>query len=160
MTSDLLKLTALDADDLQVVSTHLQDAVLVIGDMRYLPAERRFAAVLNRFDWESADRNGGGGYGRRRTGLHFDRVLGVKQSNIRQTAADAVLSLLAIEFEPTEEPSGLVTLVFSGGGAIRLEVECIEAAMADLGPTWPTESRPTHDLGDDAPGGMNDGTAS
>jgi len=149
MASDLLKLTALDAQDLEVISSHLQDAVLLVGDMRYLAGENRFAAVLNRFDWEGVV-NGAGDYGRRRTGLHFDRVISAKTSNIRQGAGDAVLSLLAIKFEPTDEPSGYITLVFSGGGAIRLEVECIEAAMADLGPAWPTPSRPRHDLGGEA----------
>lgn len=149
MTSDLLKLTALDAQDLEVISSHLQDAVLLVGDMRYLAGEKRFAAVLNRFDWQGAV-NGAGDYARRRTGLHFDRVLSARTHNIRKDAEDAVLSLLAIEFTPTDEPSGDITLVFSGGGAIRLEVECIEAAMADLGPAWPTRSRPSHDLDDEA----------
>lgn len=149
MVTEPLKLTALDADDLKVVSAHLQDAVLRVGDMRYLPVENRFAAVLNRFDWESAGNGGGEGFIRRRTGLRFDRVLGVKASNIRQGAEDAVLSLLAIEFEPTEEPSGFITLVFSGGGAIRLEAECIEAAMTDLGPVWSTASKPAHETIDE-----------
>lgn len=146
MASELLKLTALDADDLKVVSAHLQDAVLRVGDIRYLPVEHRFAVVLNRFAWEDAANGGGDGYTRRRTGLRFDRILGVKASNIRQGAPDAVLSLLAIEFEPAEEPSGFITLVFSGGGAIRLEAECIEAALADLGPVWSTASKPAHEL--------------
>ena len=151
MATEPLKLTALDADDLKVVSAHLQDAVLRVGDIRYLPVENRFAAVLNRFDWDSATNGGGSdGFTRRRTGLRFDRVLSVKASNIRQGAEDAVLSLLAIEFEPTEEPSGFITLVFSGGGAIRLEAECIEAAMTDLGPVWSTASKPAHETIDEA----------
>jgi len=150
MASELLKLTALDADDLAVVSAHLQDAVLRVGDIRYLPVEHRFAVVLNRFAWENAANGGGDGYTRRRTGLRFDRVTGVKASNIRQGAPDAVLSLLAIEFEPADEPSGSITLVFSGGGAIRLEAECIEAAMTDLGPAWGTSRRPDHQAADEA----------
>ena len=153
MASDLLKLTALDADDLRVISAHLQDAVMRVGDMRYLPVENRFAVVLNRFDWESAENAASGaghGFTRRRTGLRFDRVSAVKASNIRQGAPDAVLSLLAIEFEPADEPSGFITLVFSGGGAIRLDAECIEAAMTDLGPVWETSGRPDHQAADEA----------
>ena len=150
MASDLLKLTALDADDLRVISAHLQDAVMRVGDMRYLPVENRFAVVLNRFDWESAANGAGNVFTRRRTGLRFDRVSAVKASNIRQGAPDAVLSLLAIEFEPADEPSGFITLVFSGGGAVRLEAECIEAAMTDLGPVWGTSSRPDHQAADEA----------
>ncbi len=51
---------------------------------------------------------------------------------------DAVLNLLSVEFTQTDEPAGIVTLHFSGGGALRLEVECLEAELADLGPTWTT----------------------
>jgi hypothetical protein len=148
--SDLLKLTALDADDLRVISAHLQDAVMRVGDMRYLPADKRFAIVVNRFDWDSAGSGGRTGFSRRRSAVHFDRVLDIKVSNIRQNVPDAVLSLLAVEFEPTDLPSGHITLVFSGGGAIRLGVECIEAAMADLGPVWATASRPDHQTVDEA----------
>ena len=49
-----LKLIALDADDLAVISAHLQDAVLQVGDIAYLPKDKRFAAIANRFDWVDA----------------------------------------------------------------------------------------------------------
>lgn len=151
MSSDLLKLTALDAEDLSVLSAHLQDAVMLVGGMKFLPGENRFAAVLNRFDWHGAEKGAKGKpYERRRAGLRFDRVLSVKAQKIRQGKDDAVLELLAIEFTPTDEPAGHVTLVFSGGGAIRLEVECLEAALADLGPIWEATSRPEHALDDGA----------
>ena len=154
MSSDLLKLTALDAEDLGILSAHLQDAVLLVGGMKYLPGEKRFAAVINRFDWHGAANSGKGkSYERRRAGLRFDRVLSVKAQNVRQGTDDAVLELLAIEFTPTDEPAGHITLVFAGGGAIRLEVECIEAAAADLGPAWETASKPEHAL-DEEPAGQ------
>ncbi len=150
MSSDLLKLTALDAEDLEVISAHLQDAVLLVGDMKFLPGESRFAAVVNRFDWQGADAGDREKvYQRRRSGLRFDRVNSVKAQNIRQDASDAVLELLAIKFEATDEPAGHITLVFAGGGAIRLDVECIEAALGDLGPAWQTENRPAHMLDDE-----------
>ena len=56
--------------------------------------------------------------------------------------------LLAVTFEPAEEPSGTLTLQFAGGGAIRLQVECIEAELRDLGAAWATRSKPQH-AGDD-----------
>lgn len=139
---DPLKLAALDSDDLAVISAHLQDAVLKVGDMTFLPREKRFALVANRFDWEGDRRDQ---RQRRRTGVHFDRVLKAQRSRIRSDAPDAVLNLLAVTFEETDAPSGVVTLHFSGGGAVRLEVECLEAAMRDLGPAWETGSRPSHD---------------
>jgi hypothetical protein len=38
----------------------------------------------------------------------------------------------------------VVTLMFSGGAALRLEVECLEVELADLGPVWPTAHCPAH----------------
>jgi len=150
MADERLKLAALDQDDLGVISVHLQDAVMKVGDMAWLPAEGRFAAVLNRFDWEHGVRSERGPWRRRRVGLSFDRVAAAQIRAIRTRAANAVLELLAIEFEPAEPPGGTVTLVFAGGAAVRLTVECIEARLADLGPAWETRSRPGHPL-DDAP---------
>ena len=54
------------------------------------------------------------------------------------------LNLLALAFSETDAPGGVVTLIFSGGGMLRLEVECLEAELADLGPAWPAKARPVH----------------
>jgi len=146
MSDDRLKLAALDAEDLAVISAHLQDAVLKVEDMMWLPREHRFAAVVNRFDWEHGRSRRRGPWRRQRTGLSFERVMAAQVSRVRMTAGDAVLSILAIGFEPAEPPGGTVTLHFSGGAAVRLTVECIEARLADLGPAWKTASRPRHDV--------------
>jgi hypothetical protein len=152
-----LKLIALDADDLAVISAHLQDAVLKVADLAYLPRQRRFAAVGNRFDWADALKDGkaqGQEYVRRQTALRFERVLGVKVQGIDLGRKGAVLALLAIGFEPgstPEGPDGHVTLHFADGGAIRLEVECIEAELKDLGPVWRARSMPRHPDDDPAP---------
>lgn len=139
-----LKLLALDEEDLAVVSSHLQDAVVRVGDIVYLPSQKRFAAVLNRFDWESASESGAKDFQRRRTALRFDRVLSAKHKDLRPDAGDRVLSLLAISFEAGDAPSGLITLTFSGDISIQLEVECLEAELRDLGPAWSTRHKPEH----------------
>ena len=139
-----LKLIALDEEDLAILSSHLQDAVVRVEDIAYLPGQKRFAAVLNRFDWEKATEEGAKAYQRRRTALRFDRVLGAKLKNIKLTARERILSLLAVSFEPGETPSGKVTLFFSGDASILLEVECIETELKDLGPVWRTRSKPQH----------------
>jgi hypothetical protein len=36
--------------------------------------------------------------------------------------------------------------VFSGGAALRLEVECLEVQLADLGPVWKAGACPNHPL--------------
>ena len=141
---DKLKLIALDEEDLAVVSSHLQDAVLRVGDMAYLPSKMRFAAVLNRFDWEKAVGESDGGFERRRAALRFDRVLKAKLKHLKLRSQDRVLSLLAVSFEPAKPPGGYVRLTFSGDASILLEVECIEAELQDLGPAWQARSKPKH----------------
>jgi Protein of unknown function (DUF2948) len=151
-----LKLIALDAEDLSVVSAHLQDAVLRVGDMTYLPSEKRFAALANRFDWDKAlastkqpakPRRSSTGLERRRTGLRIERVLSAKVSGIDLKDRRATFALLTVSFSPSgdpESPDGDVTLTFSGGAAIRLKVECLEFEMKDLGAVWSTKTTPAH----------------
>jgi len=156
----LLRLLAQDKEDLSILSAAVQDAVLKVGDLSFLPRKKRFALVLNRFRWEDEARKDtqhrAGGPDRRRrpakrharirSGLHFDGVLSVQSQNIVQQRKDGVLELLAITYE---EPAavadnGFITLVFSGGGSIRLTVECIEASLSDLSQPWPTDNLPDH----------------
>lgn len=140
-----LKLVALDGDDLAILSAHVQDAVLKMADLRWLGSEKRFVLAMNRLARERA-RKGAKEFERRRAALHFDRVEKVSVTGLRQEAKEAVLVLLAIRFEETEAPAGRILLDFAGGGKIRLDVECIEAQLADLGAAWATRSLPQHDL--------------
>ena len=148
-----LKLIALDEEDLAVLSSLLQDAVLRVADMTYLPKQRRFAAALNRFEWEKTGKDPGKNYLRRRTALRFDRVFGAKLKNVKLGAGERVLSLLAVGFTPKVPPSGTLTLTFSGDASVQLEVECIEAELRDLGPEWCTRFKPQHP--GDEPGAGN-----
>ena len=143
MTNTALTLAAQDSEDLEIISARLQDAVAKVGDLKYLPKARRFAGVFNRFQWE----NGKPGNLRVRSGLHFDGVLSVKSKNIKLGAPGAVLSLLAIRFTPKGEgdPSGTVELTFSGGGVMQLDVECLDAALADMTGPWAARGRPAHE---------------
>jgi hypothetical protein len=140
----LLKLAALDMDDLQIISMEMQDAILKVGNIRYLPRQKKVALVANRFDWDHAERRSGAPYRRRITGLQFTRVTSLKSRKIRQSDRDGVLMLLSISFEPREPPGGDIVLCFAGGGDLRLEVECIEAQLQDLGPEWETLAKPVH----------------
>lgn len=139
-----LRLSAEDATDLEVISTCLQDAVAQVRDFAFLPNARRFAMVVNRFRWEN-EAKGGKAHERARAGLHFENVLGVKARNISQDRRDGVLNLLAVRFDELNAPSGIVTLIFSGGGEIRLEVEALDAHLSDLGLVWDTPNLPAHD---------------
>ena len=138
-----VKFVALDRDDLEVVSTHLQDAVVKVSDVHWRPKEKRLVIVLNRFDWPSSE--GDSPQLRRcRSALRFERVLACKCRHVNPAGKGEVLNLLAVEFEATDPPGGVVTLTFSGGAALRVEVECLEAELADLGPTWTAAARPAH----------------
>lgn len=143
---DQLKLAALDAEDLEVLSAHLQDAVLTVGDIRYLPKERKAIFVVNRFVWDKAADKRSGEHERRRAALAVTQVSAMKASRIRQDAKGAVLELLAVTFEEGDAPAGRIKLEFAGGGTVLLEVDCIEAQLADLGAAWSTPNRPAHDL--------------
>ncbi len=142
----MLKLAAMDEDDLQVISAHMQDAVLKVSDLDYRPAEKRFILACNRFVWDQQpDRSRGREhYERRRSVLHFDHVHNVRLLNIDRNRQDDVLSLLAINFETGDAPSGTVELIFAAGKSVRLAVEVIEMRLADLGPVWETSHKPDH----------------
>jgi hypothetical protein len=140
---DPIKFVVLDEEDLEVASAHLQDAVVKVSDVLWRPQEKRVVVALNRFDWEGAH-GAKPEFRRRRAALRFERVLSCKCREIDPARNDAVLNLLAVEFSETEAPSGDVTLTFSGGATMRLEVECLEAELADLGPTWSAVACPAH----------------
>ncbi len=141
-----LKLAAFDEEDLAVLSAHVQDAVLKVSDLVWLPQEGRFAVAMNRFIWEKVADGRRKAFERRRSVLSFDRVQAVRSSRIDRERPDAVLELLAVSFETSDTPAGKVTLVFAGGGAVQLDVEVIEARLADLGAAWATTAKPVHDL--------------
>jgi hypothetical protein len=139
-----LKLQALDAEDLGVLSAHCQDATVRVADLAYVAAERRFALVCNRFDWLSAQRERRAPFARHMTGLRFERVNRAQLSGFSLADTETVLSLLAIEFSSSEAPAGQITLLFAAGAAIRLNVEYIEAELKDLGGMWSTQHKPDH----------------
>jgi hypothetical protein len=139
-----LKLQAMDAEDLSCLSALLQDALVRVGDLAFLPEQRRFALIGSRFDW-AAEANGK--RERCRSGVHFEGVRRVRHRRIARDNPDAFLELLALTFEPSQEPpGGVVSLIFAGGAAISLEVECVEARLSDLGPRWRVAACPSHEL--------------
>ncbi|MFL6816630.1 MAG: DUF2948 family protein [Bradyrhizobium sp.] len=140
-----LKLIALDADDLMVISAHVQDARVKVPDIIWRQNEKRLVVGMSRLDWEQSL---AGETSPRRliAALRFDRVLACKSRNIDLGSPDAALELLAIEFHPAEPPSGSAVLLFSHGGALRLDLECLECELTDLG----TDNLGTTDFGEDA----------
>jgi hypothetical protein len=138
-----LRLMAADAEDLRALSACLQDAVLKVGDMAYLPRERRFAFVANRFVWETAAGKVGPFF-RARAGVHFDDVTAVRRVNVRADAKDAVIEVLALEFKPSVDGAGEISITLAGGGGIRLDVDAVNAELRDLAGPWRTRMKPAH----------------
>lgn len=138
----MLHLTAFDADDLAAVSAQMQDAVLKLGDVSWNPSRKTFALVASRFAWDALPEKQ-----RRRAGLRFNYVTAARRHLPANAGTDMVLALLAITFAPKggkDKLSGTVTLSFSGGHVIALEVEVIDAQLDDLGSAWTASSEPSH----------------
>lgn len=131
-----LRLLAEDAEDLAILSAALQDAVLRPSDIRWERGARRLTVSLSRFCWEC-------GGTRVLAAMQFGDVLTVQSRGLPRLP-DTPLELLALDFEPMEAPGGRVTLMFAGGGDLRLEVECLDAVLADLSERWPARAAPAH----------------
>lgn len=145
---DFLKLLAVDAEDLAIVSAHVQDSVFKAPGIHYDARAGHLALTLNRFVWETAESRGKA-FERRRAVLMFKRVQAVRSVGFDRKDAETVLDLLAIRFTLNGEgPEGTVELVLAGEGAIALDVECIEVQLADTGGAWETSQRPRHPDGD------------
>jgi len=138
-----LKLIALDADDLAVISAHIQDARVQTSDIVWRQGEKRLVVGMSRLDWEQTL---AGETAPRRliAALRFDRVLSCKSRNIDIASGDATLELIGIEFHPGEAPGGNAVLMFSQGAALRLDLECLECELTDLG----TDDLGTSELGE------------
>jgi hypothetical protein len=145
-----LKLRAADGEDLAVVSAILQDSLVPIAEMAYIPEERRFALVANRFRWEppagetppktkTAERV--------LTGLCIDGVTAVSRRGFSPRETERILALLALRIEGEGAATALI-LDFAGGSSVRLEVEGIMCHLDDLGEPWPTKFRPKHPVAD------------
>ena len=140
----MLKLVALDEEDLAIVSAHVQDAVMKVEYLDFARGARQFVLTMNRFAWEKARGGKRANDERRQSVLSFARVLGVKANRVDPKRKTDVLSLLAIRFLPGEAPAGAIELDFAGNATVRLEVECIEARLTDIGGAWRASSRPAH----------------
>ena len=145
-----LKLKAEDAEDLQVVSALVQDAVFPVTEIAWHPARRRFALLLNRFRWEDRDRaeKAGRPVERVQSVLSFEDALKVQSSGVDRGDADMVLSILSLRFTPGEDGMGRVEITLAGDGAIALEVEAVNAALQDVTRPYVAPSRKAPEHGD------------
>ncbi|MCB5199752.1 DUF2948 family protein [Loktanella sp. TSTF-M6] len=128
-----LRLMAWDAADLQVVASLSQDSVFPASEMRWTPAERRFAVLLNRFRWEDKGSLAPGHRPERvQSVLLIEDVTGVKSQGVPKGDADTILSLLDITFELGPDGTGAVVLTLAGDGVISCGVEALGVVLKDV----------------------------
>lgn len=144
-----LRLVAQDAEDLKIISSLVQDAVLPVTELKYDAKRRRFAALLNRFRWEDrveAERVGRA-YERVRSVLVVEDVRKVQSFGFDRAEKDLVMSVLSISFEPGEDGTGRLALTLAGDGAIALDVEALEVRLDDVTRPYraPSGKVPRHD---------------
>lgn len=150
-----LRLIARDSDDLKVISALVQDSVLTARDLTFSARSRRFSLLLNRFRWEdhAAAQSAGRVFERVRAILDFADVTRVTHQGLDRRDPDTVLSLLAVAFDAGDaaDPAspGRVLLTFAGDGAIALEVDCLEATLADVTRPYAAPSRRAPEHGPD-----------
>ncbi|MEX0299212.1 MAG: DUF2948 family protein [Kordiimonas sp.] len=142
--SNPIKLIAQSEEDLAVISTLLQDTAVRIGDIAWLPAEKRFAFVGNRYRWEKKKLFRRPKGERIRTAFHLNGITAAHLLGLDLSNSDTVLDLLNVEAHETEAGYSLL-LNFSGGAAIRLQTEAIDAIATDLSESWEAIARPSHD---------------
>ena len=134
-----LKLSALDADDLGVISAAVQDSLVAVRDCAYFADEKRFVLLLNRFRWE-ADPGVDTAYWRTHSALVFNDVNKVHHHKIPLEKPDRVLELLAV----AQENARSVVLSFAADRAIRLEIGRLACHLGDVGEPWATPWKPAH----------------
>lgn len=137
--SGKLRLSAVDGEDLAVISAAIQDALVAVRDCAFLKEEKRFVLLLNRFCWE-ADPSVEAAYFRTHSALVFNEVTAVRHHEIPLGEPDRMLELLAV----AQENDHSVTLRFAAGRAIRLEIGRLACHLGDVGEPWPTPWKPAH----------------
>ncbi|MCL5776805.1 DUF2948 family protein [Limibaculum sp. FT325] len=143
-----LRLRAETAEDLAIISSLVQDAVGKVGDVAWLPKKRRLVVLMNRFRWEDADAASRARrpFERVRTALTFESVMHVRARGIGPDDPETVYALLALDFEPGEDCSGCIVARLGGGAELAVDVECLDAALADLTRPWEAKAgAPSHD---------------
>ncbi len=138
-----IKLIARDAQDAQVISALIQDAIAERKEMLYEPSRHAFSFLLRRFRWEDSE-------AAQRQKRELERVQSVLTVNSVQKAQfsgfDQADPTLVFELLGLIAEDGSIRLVFSGDGEVKLFVETIDLALSDVSRPYIAKSQtiPTH----------------
>ena len=144
--TERLRLRAVDAEDLSVIAACLQDALIPLSEMAYLPDERRFMASFTRFQRERlVDPNQPEGLTQSQSALILRDIEAVKFHGLDSRFGAVRFELLTMISEPAEDGLVHITLLFAGDAAIQLHAKEIAATLEDFGDPWPATTLPSHD---------------
>ena len=141
--SNPIRLEALDAEDLQVISTLCQDAIVLGQDISWQISKRRLTFLLNRFRWEEHSDEPE----RVRSLLIFNDVKKVSSKAILRGDVSNIYSLLSLEFELDDEVSGHFTITFADEALISISAECLDVKLQDVTRPYksPSGQKPKHE---------------
>ncbi len=143
--TDLLKLYAMDADDLQVLSAALEGAITSPGEISYSSTARQLTMTVSRMRWEKSG-DGNKVSSRIRCGVLITDITGIRSKSIPRDNPTLGMELLSIQYQKLEDTSAVLSLIFADDRTLELTVECVNAALTDSGEAWTTDKIPTHDL--------------
>lgn len=138
-----LRLKAETDEDLTVISSVLQDAILKVGDIRRDLNARAVTLRVTRFAHEGLPKSKAGR--RVQAGLRIDSVMSAQAKGVDRSDPEAMMVLLAVQFDASDDaPSGTLSLIFAGDGTLKLDVECIDLTLADISESRNTTKVPLH----------------
>ena len=141
-----IKLIGKNYEDLKVISAHLQDSIVVVGDMVFLKENKTFIMIVNRFMWEDIEKGIFRQGKRIRCAVKFEEVLEVKSQNINQNNKKKSLEYLAIKCSLNDDETYNIKIFFAGNSIITIMSEAIEVFMHDLGKPWQAKHVPLHKI--------------
>ncbi len=145
MQGNGLKLKATDDDDLEVLSTVLQDAPMPLSEVTFLKEEKRFAALFRRFCYEQVeDAVTDSGLMQVECALVFDDVANASAWDLGGLGGDGLAELMTIVSDKTPDNGVTITLVFHGGGHIKVDAARVAGRLADIGEAQTADRRPRH----------------
>ena len=132
-----MKLNAIDTEELKIIATVLQDGLIEVSDVKYLPSIRTFIVMITRFMWEEKIVNKTNN--RTKAVLVFEDVLAVHSRNIDQMNKTKVLELLTFNYYNNKSKNIEIELLFNNDATIKLETEVVQAKLEDQGESWTVE---------------------
>ena len=142
-----LKLRAVAAEDVEIMSALLQDGLVAASDLHYQKDAASFVMVINRYCWEQADDTESKTQPNRcLCGLKVAHVQWVSQLGL-SAGGNQFYNLLSITYEETKENEKVVkrlTFTFSDGYGIRLTLDELALIVQDIAAPHPGLARPQH----------------